>query len=590
LSLWIDAAESQRVPVTDDVIRSQTKIIQSQLVQAAVNENYENFELSSGWLANFKTRFNIGRLKNYSDAPTIDESMLPIWRRQIAEQLAPFAENDRYNCDESGLVYNKQPKTSNVRKEKGKLIAVGGKDDKLRISTFHIVNSTGTDKRKLWVVGRAMEPHAFKRNRINTGNLPVIYRSNKKAWMITSLWFEFLRNLNVEMRIERRHIALVTDNCPTHPNPANPPLNWTGPTPPELTNVTLVFLPPNTTSQAILQPLDQGIIRSFKAAYRRRYADNMVQHFNLHAIRPDKIDILQAIYLMSDAWDSVTKETVIRCWKKANICGENDLNGPDNCQNMNPNIEQDFEDHHQHFIARERNYCHIAMREIFEHPSIQRPDPDFPPAFEEFFNYDEDNEEPLPNNELKFPDAAVIVQRGIAEGVLLKNPDELDRFLSADNTSQLDDGSISDSESSVTTAAVPQPLPIITIDGAIHYANELTRYLQSMKITELYTPSGKELSVSELSTKTVELRNALFRHKATSNTRQTSINNFFKPALLVVPGSSVINSDYINLHYPMEPSDYIDERQSNCVPTVWRSSSGGEGSSELENMYRRLLE
>ncbi|GBL94746.1 hypothetical protein AVEN_244732-1 [Araneus ventricosus] len=35
----------------------------------------------------------------------------------------------------------------------------------------------------------------------------------------------------------------------------------------KLKNINLVFLPPNTTS--MLQPLDQGIIRSFKVGYRK---------------------------------------------------------------------------------------------------------------------------------------------------------------------------------------------------------------------------------------------------------------------------------------------------------------------------------
>ncbi|XP_023232690.1 tigger transposable element-derived protein 1-like [Centruroides sculpturatus] len=52
---------------------------------------------------------------------------------------------------------------------------------------------------------------------------------------------------------------LITDNAPDHP-------------PTTLTNfdsrVKVVFLPPNTTS--LLQPMDQGVIKTFKAYYTRR--------------------------------------------------------------------------------------------------------------------------------------------------------------------------------------------------------------------------------------------------------------------------------------------------------------------------------
>ena len=46
---------------------------------------------------------------------------------------------------------------------------------------------------------------------------------------------------------------LFVDNCPSHPKV-------------ELTNITLEFLPPKTTS--LIQPCDGGIIKVFKGHYR----------------------------------------------------------------------------------------------------------------------------------------------------------------------------------------------------------------------------------------------------------------------------------------------------------------------------------
>ena len=93
----------------------------------------------------------------------------------------------------------------------------------------------------------------------------------------------------------------------------------------------LVFLPPNTTCKT--QPMDQGVIKATKAYYRasvvRRYVD---------AVEKGKgapnISVLDAITILTRAWNKVTPETIKNCFKKAGICSEaqtiaiNDLDNP----------------------------------------------------------------------------------------------------------------------------------------------------------------------------------------------------------------------------------------------------------------------
>ncbi|RPB25967.1 hypothetical protein L211DRAFT_782102, partial [Terfezia boudieri ATCC MYA-4762] len=59
---------------------------------------------------------------------------------------------------------------------------------------------------------------------------------------------EFLKSLNEHMRIEGRHIILLADNASSHPAPSTPPINYTGPMPSQLTNITLRYLPSNTSA------------------------------------------------------------------------------------------------------------------------------------------------------------------------------------------------------------------------------------------------------------------------------------------------------------------------------------------------------
>ena len=71
--------------------------------------------------------------------------------------------------------------------------------------------------------------------------------------MDSQIFEEWVRKPNRTFRIEGRAFALLIDNFPAHPFVS------------DLTNVSLVFLPPNST--LVLQAMDQGIIKSLKAHY-----------------------------------------------------------------------------------------------------------------------------------------------------------------------------------------------------------------------------------------------------------------------------------------------------------------------------------
>ena len=68
------------------------------------------------------------------------------------------------------------------------------------------------------------------------------------------IFHSYMKNWNDELARQRRHILLLIDNAPSHIVD-------------EYSNIKIQFLPPNTTSK--IQPLDQGIIRSVKCAYRK---------------------------------------------------------------------------------------------------------------------------------------------------------------------------------------------------------------------------------------------------------------------------------------------------------------------------------
>ena len=109
--------------------------------------------------------------------------------------------------------------------------------------------------------------------------------------------------LNFLMRKERRNVILFLDNATVHPTSLIDMYS----------NIKIVFLPKNTTSR--LQPLDAGIIQSFKTKYRKKLMRYVIARINddLFASEID-IDILQAITWVADAWNEVSVETIKNCF------------------------------------------------------------------------------------------------------------------------------------------------------------------------------------------------------------------------------------------------------------------------------------
>src|SRR3990167_8046269 len=82
------------------------------------------------------------------------------------------------------------------------------------------------------------------------------YEHNPKAWMTTSLFLTWVEDFNYPVVSRSKRVLLLLDNAPTHKQLL-------------MSNVLLVFPPPNTTSK--IQPMDAGIIANFKRNYKKLY-------------------------------------------------------------------------------------------------------------------------------------------------------------------------------------------------------------------------------------------------------------------------------------------------------------------------------
>ena len=214
--------------------------------------------------------------------------------------LSNYKLENVFNADEFGLFYQCLPtKTYHLSREK----CSGGKNIKVRLTDMAAASATG-EKLPMFVVGKSKTLRCFK----NIKQLPCRYRSQKKSWMTGDLFGEWIRKLDSSFRAQDRKVVLLIDNCPAHPEIKN------------LTNINLIFLPPNTTS--VLEPMDQGVIGSLKPHYRRRIVCLCIKSLDQNKPLP-KITILHAMKNLVSSWNAVSEETIVNCFKKANISHAN---------------------------------------------------------------------------------------------------------------------------------------------------------------------------------------------------------------------------------------------------------------------------
>ena len=204
------------------------------------------------------------------------------------------------------------------------------KPSKERISVFIAANCLG-EKLNPIVIGKSKTPRCFR----NKNQLPVIYRYNQNAWMTSEIWTNYVKQLNKTMTIENRRIILFVDNCPAHSFI-------------ELSNIKLVFLPPNTTSR--LQPMDAGVIHSLKASYRKRLVKRFLAIYEEKRCFDLKdIDLYDAIILLNNIWQDMDPTIIENCFHQSGfLCHINDDDTPQVVtEDSNQSIPVDVNDWNQ---------------------------------------------------------------------------------------------------------------------------------------------------------------------------------------------------------------------------------------------------
>ncbi|GBN37093.1 hypothetical protein AVEN_88630-1 [Araneus ventricosus] len=125
-----------------------------------------------------------------------------------------------------------------------------------------------------------------------------IIRNYDEKEIFKAMEQKYLRQWDKGLSKKKRKIVLLIVNCAAHIERSN--LQW----------IKVVFLSANTTS--VLQPMDQGVIRSLKCHYRKQLILRILECYDKN--KDCDIFILDAVVLLEKSWRLVTESTIRNCF------------------------------------------------------------------------------------------------------------------------------------------------------------------------------------------------------------------------------------------------------------------------------------
>ncbi|QRV97843.1 tigger transposable element-derived protein 6 [Ceratobasidium sp. AG-Ba] len=267
----------------------------------------DRIKFSNGWLESFKRRHGLHRITFHGERASAPTETIAAERARLRSILAAYSPRDQYNMDETA-VYGSLPPSAGL----GTHDTGGLKPNRDRLTAALCGNAEGTHKLPVIFIGRAACPQSFSRYR-TPREMGYWYFNNPTAWMNYEIFKEFLSDLNDAMRLENRYILLLCDNASSHKPPKKGKDDFSTLFP----HVRVEYLSPNLTPW--VQPLDAGIIKSFKSQYQRRYVQLTLERSEEGRSNPYKLNQREVMEMATAAWSSVSTTTIRNCWAHTGI-------------------------------------------------------------------------------------------------------------------------------------------------------------------------------------------------------------------------------------------------------------------------------
>ena len=322
LLIFINEKQLTGDSISEDAICGKARQLYGDLIKkdpSIVPEGFD-FKGSRGWFEKFRRRSGIHSVVRHGEAASSDKD----GAEKFKVEFERFIKAERYlpqqvfNMDETGLFWKKMPQRTYITREEKSM--PGHKPMKDRLTLLLCGNASGDCKIKPLLIYHSENPRAFKANNIIKGRLPVMWRSNTKAWLTRQFCTEWVLEVfapAAKKYLEDRNLplrcCLLMDNAPAHPPGLEDDLTE------EFDFIKIKFLPPNTTP--LLQPMDQQVIANFKMLYtkflfQRCFEVTTDTQLTLRDFWKNHFNIYHCITLIDKAWNQVSYKTMNSAWRK----------------------------------------------------------------------------------------------------------------------------------------------------------------------------------------------------------------------------------------------------------------------------------
>lgn len=311
LHVWLEDQSQRNMPLSVTIIQEKAKSLFDDLQrEQGKSSQKEKFSASKGWFVRFKERHCLPHFKTDSTAPGNKDTYPEVLKSIIEE--GEYTPQQVFNVDETGLYWKRMPERTFISVEEK--AEPGFKPSRDRLMLLLGGNAAGDFKLKPLVVYRSENPRALKG--YSKPNLPVIWRSNKKAWATRSIfheWFTYFFCPAVEKYCVQNNLAnralLILDSAPCHP------VNLS-----DLSDTVRVEYLHDSTADSV-QPMGQGVTSTFKAHYLRRTFEHILEATDgedTAVVREfwRNYNIMDAVDNIAVAWEALRPATMNSVWKK----------------------------------------------------------------------------------------------------------------------------------------------------------------------------------------------------------------------------------------------------------------------------------